>query len=194
MSLFSNKYIFTFILFSSGVLVPFVFSAPTADSPYNKFINFLVKNNCSMPPSIELPIPPAENGPFTYLANLLKECQTLDATSETDEAKYLCTEIFDVIHNITCYEYEALPKIQTKPLSSITCKDFEAMKDIFPEENDYLSKRLVDGTLCKLLCSPDKYDSLCKTLLWSYDLQAKIRSKWIIYYLSFSLFCVYILF
>lgn len=166
--------------FSTVYISTCTFAAPlsNAPNPYDSFIKYLVKSNCSMPVVVKLPFPEtSDDAPFSYLSTPLGECQTPDALKDSDEAKTLCSEIFEVLENITCSEYKTpLPEIQTGLLSEDVCKDFKMKQIDFPRKNDYLSWRLVDPVLCKFLCAPGKYDSLCETLLWSHDLQIKIKS------------------
>lgn len=151
---------------------------PVNENPYIKFIDFLLKNNCTMPKDVKLPFPKSSDpSPFGYLSTPLSECQTLDAFSDNSESKLLCKEVFDVLQNITCSEnIEPIPKIESRTLSTDVCGDFKIMKNVFPKRDDYLSGKLTDETICKVLCTSNKYELLCKTLLWSYDTLTKIQN------------------
>lgn len=173
-----QKSSFIFPLFCFAITLPVITTlpVPSRDDPFAKFVEFLTQNNCSMPSVVDIPFPNTDSSPFSYLITPLKECQSPEALKENNEANLLCREAFDVLQNITCNDYSSLPKINSSRLSANICNDFAAIQEILPKQKEYLSGKLGDKVICKVLCT-EKYELLCKTLLWSYDTQAKIKSK-----------------
>lgn len=165
------------VLFPAFVL-PFVLSSPIPNSPYDKFISFATENKCTTPKDLKLPFPESSDpSSFNYLFTPLIECRTSDDTDKYNEVNMLCTEIFDVLKDITCVRYNlSFSAIESDHFSEDVCRDFENLKGILPQKDNYLSGRLSDKLLCKVICSEGKYE-LCKTLLWSYDTLMKIKCK-----------------
>lgn len=170
--------LFISALFFPTFVLRFVLSSPIIPtSPYDKFIYFERENKCIMPKDLKLPFQESSDpSSFKYFSTLI-ECRTVDDTNEYNEANMLCTEIFDVLKNITCVRYnQPLSVIESDHFSEDVCHDFENLKDILPQKDNYLSGRLSDKLICKVLCSEGKYE-LCKVLLWSYDTLMKIKRK-----------------
>ena len=179
---FCNSYkLFIFTLFFPVFLLPLTLSSPIPDSPFDKFIHSLIEKECIMPKELILPFSkPSDPTSFSYLDTPLSECRTSDASKDYDEANMLCTEIFDVLTNITCVKYnQSLPTIESNHFSENVCHDFENLKGILPQNDKYLSGKLSDKLICKVLCSAEKYE-LCKILLWSYDTLSKIKRELIL--------------
>lgn len=166
-------------LFYISLILPYVITGPIpADKTfYYKSIQSLVENNCKMPLEIVLPFRPISDPTnFSYLSAPLKECQIDETLKSNEEAHLLCNEIFEVLKNITCSDYNmSLPTIESTRRSKEVCSDFKDMEDVLPLQNKYISGKLVDGMICNILCS-DKFDSLCRTLVWSYDVQVRIKN------------------
>lgn len=178
MSSCNNYKLFIHAVFFSAFVLSLVLSSPIPNSPYDKFIYFATENKCTMPKDLKLPFQESSDpSPFNYLSTPLTECRTSYDADKYNEVNMLCTEIFDVLKNITCASYnQSFSAIESDHFSEDVCHDFENLKGILPQNDNYLSGRLSDKVLCFVICKNEKY-GLCKTLLWSYDTLIKIKGK-----------------
>lgn len=180
--IFCHHYPSIFTLFYIAFILSCINAAPapSVKTFYSDSISFLTSHHCKMPEEIYIPFSSnSDPDSFDYFSTPLQKCQTDEANKENERAHVLCKEIFEVLQNITCVEYSnaSLPKINSTRFSDEVCTDFSDLRNTFPKAKGLIAEKLTDKVICTLLC-PGEYEELCKTLVWSYDVQDQIRRKY----------------
>ncbi|GFS88324.1 uncharacterized protein NPIL_89451 [Nephila pilipes] len=60
-------------------------------------------------------------------------------------------------------------------LSRNVCLDINTLKDLIPENDKCLLRRLTDKFLCEIMCDGE-FEKACQVLLWSFEVQKRISS------------------